>query len=98
MDSGTGRVWGQPWQVDGAGAGGSSPAGQVGSRKRGVPMAEAMPVRAEPHLEHLKKDPGPPGRWAGLGRVRRVLRTGILFWGGCVYGRVSPGRSGNRVL
>lgn len=33
-------------------------------------MPGAMPVRAEPHLDHLKKDPGTPGMWAGVGRMR----------------------------
>lgn len=57
MDLGMGGVWGQSWQVDAAGAGGSSLAGLVGSSfwKRGVPVAGAMHLRAEPHLDHLKK-------------------------------------------
>lgn len=77
--------------MDGAGAGGSSPAGLVGSRcwKRGVPVAEAVHVRAEPHLDHLK-EPRTPGMWVDLGRVRSSALGRDFVFGG-VSVEVSPG-------
>lgn len=73
---GDGRLWGQPWQVDGAGAGGK----QV--LETWCPCA--MPVRA--HLDHLKKDPGTPGMWARVARVRSgAPGRDFCFGGVCLW-------------
>lgn len=85
MDWGRWGVRGQPWQVDGAGAGGSSLLGWGEAGAGNVMSLWLGPHTKEQSLDHLEKDPGAPGTWVGLGRVwvwKSSARGGDFVLGG----------------